>query len=408
MDFDFSVYSVSGLTKEIKTVLESSLPFVWVEGEISNFVHHSSGHMYFSLKDSDAQISCVIWRSRTSGLRFAPQSGLKVTVFGSIRVFERRGTYQIDVQKMHPAGVGELQIAFEQLKDQLGAEGLFDAAHKKPLPRFPRKIGVVTSPTGAAIRDIIHVLQRRFPGIEIILRPAAVQGEGAARDIADAIRDMNEYGDLDVLIVGRGGGSLEDLWAFNEQVVARAIFGSEIPVISAVGHEVDYTIADFVADSRAPTPSAAAEMAVPDKQQLCETVRFLLVSCYSGMTSILNSCRENLRSVTAGYGFRRPADQIAQLRQQVDDIVLFVERTTAHRMEMSRINLRQLKKNLQALHPDSILKRGYAMVTQGPENRLVQSVNQVNVEDDVNVRLADGLLEAQITGKNRKEQDDLE
>ncbi|MBN2001341.1 exodeoxyribonuclease VII large subunit [candidate division KSB1 bacterium] len=401
MDLDFSVYSVSGLTKEIKTILESSLPFVWVEGEVSNFVHHSSGHMYFSLKDSDAQISCVVWRSRAAGLLFAPQSGMKVTVFGSVRVFERRGSYQIDVQKIHPAGIGELQIAFEQLKERLRQEGMFDEEHKKPIPVFPRKIGIVTSPTGAAIRDIFHVLQRRFPGVEIILRPATVQGEDAARDIADAIKDFNDFGEVDVLIVGRGGGSLEDLWAFNEEVVARAIYSSNIPVISAVGHEVDYTIADFVADKRAPTPSAAAEIAVPDRKQIREVLRLLLFSCFSSINTILFSFREQLRIKLTSYGFRRPADAIAQYRQRLDDLLLDMQKTLDHRMEILRTSLQQIKKHLQGMHPDSILKRGYAVVTKGPDKRIVRSVDHVELEEDVNVRLADGHLDVQVKQKRK-------
>ena len=219
-----TVYSVAELTNEIKILLETSIPSIWVEGEISNFVHHSSGHMYFTLKDENAQLSSVMWRSRNSSLYFTPQNGMKVHVFGNIRVYEKRGTYQIDVVKMVPAGIGELQRAFEKLKTDLREEGLFDEQYKRPIPEYPQRIGLVTSPTGAAVEDMIDVLTRRFPSIQIVLRPALVQGEGAAEDIANAIDEMNEFGQVDVLIIGRGGGSLEDLWAFNEEAVARAIF----------------------------------------------------------------------------------------------------------------------------------------------------------------------------------------
>jgi len=261
------IYTVSELTREIKQVLETGFPCLWVEGEISNFKRHSSGHLYFTLKDENSQIRCAMWRYRANDLIFRPEDGMKVLVQGNLQVYEPGGYYQIIVQQVQPAGVGELQLAFEQLKKKLYAEGLFDEAHKKPIPIFPERIGVITSPTGAAIRDIISVITRRFPIAQIILAPVRVQGPGAKEEIVQAIQDFNEFGEVDVLIVGRGGGSLEDLWAFNEEVVARAIFTSKIPIISAVGHEIDFSISDFVADRRAPTPSAAAEMAVPDRKR---------------------------------------------------------------------------------------------------------------------------------------------
>ncbi|HFE62791.1 MAG TPA: exodeoxyribonuclease VII large subunit, partial [Caldithrix sp.] len=245
------VYTVSDLTREIKQVLESSFPRLWVEGEISNLKRHSSGHLYFTLKDSNSQLNCAMWRFRVGQLLFQPQDGMKVLVEGDVQVYERGGYYQLIVNQIQPAGIGDLQLAFEQLKKKLHAEGLFDESHKKRLPQFPERIGVVTSPTGAAIRDIVSVVSRRFPGVQLIINPVRVQGETAKEEIAQAIREFNEYGKVDVLIVGRGGGSLEDLWAFNEEVVARAIFDSKIPVISAVGHEIDYSISDFVADRRA-------------------------------------------------------------------------------------------------------------------------------------------------------------
>ena len=269
------ILSVSQLNHEIKTLLESTIPVLWIEGEISNLKLHSSGHIYFSLKDKESQISAVMWRSRSAQLFFTPQDGMKVHAFGKINVFHKRGYYQFDIIKLQPAGIGELQLAYEQLKQRLQEEGIFDEEHKRQIPEFPERIGIVTSPTGAAIQDLLNILNRRFPGLEIVLGPVKVQGEGAAQEIADAVDNFNKFGKADLLIVGRGGGSLEDLWAFNEEIVARSIFRSKIPVISAVGHEVDFTISDFVSDLRAPTPSAAAELAVPDRIDLLNHVNNL-------------------------------------------------------------------------------------------------------------------------------------
>ncbi len=252
---DRHIYTVSSLTHEIKMLLETSFPRLWVEGEISNYKAHSSGHIYFTLKDENAQIRCAMWRFKAGELLFRLEDGLKVIVEADIQVYEKSGNYQLIVQQLQPAGIGALQLAFEQLKQRLRAEGLFDEAHKKPLPTFPERVGVITSPTGAAIRDIISVVHRRFPAVQLILYPVRVQGEGAAEEIVHAIKDFNEFKEVDVLIVGRGGGSLEDLWAFNEEKVARAIYASRIPVVSAVGHEVDFSISDFVADRRAATPT---------------------------------------------------------------------------------------------------------------------------------------------------------
>ena len=266
------VYTVSSLTRHIKELLETAFPPLWVIGEISNFKPHYSGHLYFTLKDSDSQISCVMWRSRAETTSVTLLDGLKVRIFGNIRVYERGGRYQLDAYKIEEAGVGDLQARFEELKKMLFEEGLFDEKFKKPIPPYPTRVGVITSTTGAAVRDILSVFRRRSPSIEIILRGVKVQGNGAAEEIARAIRLLNSYGNIDLLIVGRGGGSLEDLWAFNEEIVARAIFDSKIPVISAVGHEIDFTIADMVSDYRAPTPSAAAELGAPADSEIIDYI----------------------------------------------------------------------------------------------------------------------------------------
>ena len=261
-------WTVSELTAQVKTALEAALPACWVIGEVSDFTHHASGHRYFTLKDESSQLSCVMFKHQARTLAFAPEPGMKLMAYGQVSVYERGGRYQFYASLLQPAGEGEMALAFEELKRRLEAEGLFDPERKRPLPSFPKAVGVVTSATGAAIRDIVQILARRAPGLQIVLRPARVQGPGAAAEIARAIADLNSHGQVDILIVGRGGGSLEDLWPFNEEIVARAIYASARPVISAVGHEVDYTIADYVADHRAPTPSAAAEIVARDHGEL--------------------------------------------------------------------------------------------------------------------------------------------
>src|SRR5436309_8977473 len=275
MTAERAVLTVSALTIELRAVLEERFPAVWVEGEISNFRLYGSGHAYFTLKDADAQVRAVLFRNRGRRIKFEPADGLHVMAFGSIEIYPQRGEYQLVIELLEPKGLGALQLAFEQLKTRLQAEGLFDQARKRELPQFPRKIGIVTSTSGAAIRDMLRVIGRRFGELHIVIAPCRVQGDGAAEEIAQGVRDLNLLGGVDVIIVGRGGGSLEDLWAFNEEAVARAIAASKAPVVSAVGHEVDYTIADFVADLRAPTPSAGAELVVREEQAIVDGLEAL-------------------------------------------------------------------------------------------------------------------------------------
>ncbi len=386
-----NIYSISEITQEIKELLELNLPTIWVQGELSNFVRHSSGHLYFSLKDAGAQLSGVMWRSRATALPFEPQNGIKLNVYGSIRVYEKRGSYQIDVLKMMPAGIGDLQLMFEALKEKLYAEGLFDESFKKSLPEFPERIGIVTSPTGAALQDILHVLNRRFPSAAKILRPTLVQGDGAATDIANAIQDFNEYGNVDVLIVGRGGGSLEDLWAFNEEVVARAIFASEIPVVSAIGHEIDYTISDFVADLRAPTPSAAAELVVPDARDILNGISFLKNRCVVAVNSKLNDARISVDRVQHRYAFRRPMDALLQKKQRVDDLYHIVQLNTQRTLSTIHEKIQLCHARIQSAHPKHILNRGYAIV-QSQSGAVVKNVSQLEPEDEIVVSLSTGSL----------------
>ncbi|MBN2410901.1 exodeoxyribonuclease VII large subunit [candidate division KSB1 bacterium] len=392
-----NIYSVSEINLEIKELLETSIPSVWVQGEISNFTHHSSGHMYFSLKDVNSQISCVMWKSRNMAMYFTPTDGMKVNVYGAIRVYEKRGTYQIDIYKMMPSGIGELQIAFEQLKARLNSEGLFDHQYKKTLPQFPETVGIVTSPTGAAIRDIKNVINRRFPAVKLILRPAKVQGEGAAQDIASAIDEFNEYKKVDVLIVGRGGGSLEDLWAFNEEIVARAVFRSEIPVVSAVGHEIDFTICDFVADLRAPTPSAAAELVVPDMSDIKNVLQSLYYTCKKNTMDGMAAYREQLNNIRTGYGFRRPLDYVYQYRQRLDELVHLSSIAVLHKVSFEKQHLNQIHHRLTDLSPESVLNRGYSICRRLTDKKLIKSSEELELNNDVVLQFYKGGAESRIT-----------
>jgi len=390
------ILTVSDVTRRIKQTLETDFPGLAVQGELSNVKLHSSGHLYFTLKDESAQIAGVMWRSRVGGLSFKPEDGMKIIATGRITVYEPRGTYQLDTGNMRPMGLGDLQAAFEQLKQKLAAEGLFDPARKKPLPEFPRRIGLITSPTGAALQDILRVLRRRFPGLEVILLPVRVQGPGSAAEIARALDDVNEYAAVDLLIVGRGGGSLEDLWAFNEEVVARAIARSRIPVISAVGHEVDFTIADFVADLRAPTPSAAAEMAVRDRHALLEILRTNWYTMQTSMLSMLESHKRNIRHLLGSYSFHRPVDLLRQYTQRLDEIERTMSTAISHRVGVSGLQLRGLRHRLDSLNPDLVLRRGYAMVRK--DGGMVTSTSLLSADDRIDLVFHDGMVHSIVTG----------
>jgi exodeoxyribonuclease VII large subunit len=365
-----AVYSVTRLTREIRQVLESALGTVVVEGEVSNFKAAASGHWYFNLKDEGAQIRCIMFRQAAQGVRFQVEDGLQVRVRGRVTVYEARGEYQIQALVLEPQGVGALQLAFEQLKAKLEAEGLFDPARKRPLPFLPRGIGIVTSPQGAAIRDMLTVLERRFPGLPVLIYPARVQGAGAAQEIAAGIAALGRLAEeqaLDVLIVGRGGGSVEDLWAFNEEAVARAIHASRVPVISAVGHEVDFTIADFVADMRAPTPSAAAELAVPNRADLLAAagaLRTQLVNRVRGWIERLRERRESLRARLSS-----PEAGVYQLQQRLDDLSGRLQTAQAVRLRQIAERVRGGRDKLLLLRPDRLMPQSRETV-RGLERRL--------------------------------------
>jgi len=369
---DETVYTVSEITRQIRRSLEEEFPLVRVEGEVSNFTAHSSGHLYFSLKDEGAQLRCVMFRSRRRRMIGPlPSNGMAVRALGQITVYERSGQYQLSVIELRPAGIGALARAFEELKHRLAEEGLFDAVHKQPIPKFPGRIGVVTSPTGAAVRDIIRIIGRRFPLARLILAPVQVQGEGAAREIALAIERMNRHRLADVLIVGRGGGSMEDLWAFNEEVVARAIFSSAIPVISAVGHEIDFTIADFVADLRAPTPSAAAELVVPDRQELAGVIAGARQRLLSAAAGRIGRQRERVVTLVRSYGLRRPADLIAGRMQRLDELERRLQLASERHVALRKRLLDSTTRHLASLDPQAVLARGYSVCRRLPDGAVV-------------------------------------
>jgi len=356
------ILSVSQLTRMVRNILAEHLPeTVHVVGQISNFKRHTSGHLYLTLKDASSEIRAVMWRSAASGLKFTPSDGLEVIATGHVDVYEPRGQYQLYIRKLEPRGVGALELAFRQLCEKLRKEGLFDARHKKPLRRYPRRIAVVTSPTGAAIRDIIQTVRRRFPCVELLVLPARVQGEGAAEQIAAAIRMLNAQADrlggIDVMIVGRGGGSLEDLWAFNEEIVARAIFASRIPIISAVGHEVDVTVADLVADVRAPTPTAAAELAVPVLDDVLADLAARAVRLGRALRAGLELSRSRLRRIEQHVLFRQPELFVRQAEQRLDEAGSRLRLAVSGRLGGLRRALHRCELVLATIRPESVLVR---------------------------------------------------
>ena len=390
------IYTVSDLTDEIRVLLEDSFSGIWIEGELSNFHHHSSGHMYFTLKDHESQIRAVMFRQQNRQLRFQPRDGLAMLLYGVLSVYERRGEYQVVVDYMEPKGLGALQLAFEQLKERLQAEGLFDDSRKRPIPMLPGRIGVITSPTGAAIRDILHVLRRRFAGVDVLIYPVTVQGDQAPPEIVDAIRELNRRGGLDVLIVARGGGSMEDLWAFNEEVVARAIAESKIPVISAVGHEVDYTIADFVADLRAPTPSAAAELVVSKKDELAQRLDDLQARMSGVIRSRLDALIMRVGGLERHLRLLNPIERIRMQRRRLIALWKDLAGWADRRLVVVNGELKAAAGKLDSLSPLAILSRGYSICMRLPGHEIVKESAELFVGDEVEVRLHRGRVQCDV------------
>lgn len=392
------VYSVGELSRGIKNLLEASYREIWVEGEISGYKVYPSGHAYFDLKDETSSIAAVLFKGFGAALKFEPQSGLLVRARGNVTAYDKTSKYQLMVKELQPAGVGPLQLAFEQLKKKLQSEGLFDAARKRPIPALPQKIGVVTSPAGAAIRDILSILKRRYANLHIIIAPVKVQGEGSREEIAQAIRDLNSgFPDIDVLLVGRGGGSIEDLWAFNEEIVARAIAGSKIPVISCVGHETDFTIADFVADLRAPTPSAAAELVVKSKEELAATIAGLERRLLQSLRIYYENLQGKFHRLVSSRPMVNPLVLLERPLQLLDQAAEGLYDASAERLRRASEKLNLQSAKLNALSPLFPLKKGYAIV-KDMKGKAVKSAAALSPGDRLALQFAEGRAEAEVVG----------
>lgn len=432
---DIPILTVSQITNAIKHLLEGAFPSIWIQGEISNCKLHTSGHLYFCLKDAYAQIAAVMFRPDTVGLKSIPKDGMQVIVKGEINVYPQSGKYQIVVKEMRPVGVGELLLKLEELKIKLNKKGWFKSDHKKPLPKFPKKIGVVTSPTGAAIQDILNILTRRFSGFHLIINPVRVQGEGAAQEIAQAIKQFNHFNLVDVMIVGRGGGSIEDLWAFNEEIVAEAVYNSHIPIISAVGHETDHCIADYVADVRAPTPSAAAEIVIAEKNHQLQHLEQAKKRVSQAVLHLIRKDRQRLNGVIkqpllqSPYGILgpwwqkadnylleldavmhrrieksrmilesrkkllhslKPTTQLQHFRQKIIQLEKGLNRALTFRLKMLQESLQRVVQGLSSIDPKNLLTKGYCILFSEKDHSAITSVRAIEKNQDVRVMLSDG------------------
>jgi len=400
-----NILTVTQLNEYVKYLIDSSpmLNRVYVRGEISNFTnHYKSGHFYFTLKDGGGLVKAVMFASAAQKLKFAPENGMKVLVSGRVSVFPRDGQYQLYCDGMEPDGIGALYVAFEQLKKRLEAEGLFAESHKKPLPKIPYKIGIVTSPTGAAIRDMINVSGRRFPMASLVLFPALVQGEGAAASIVEGIEYFNKRDDIDLIIIGRGGGSIEDLWAFNEESVAYAVYRSAKPIISAVGHETDFTISDFVADKRAPTPSAAAELAVPDSTDLRRQIGNIIGRMEILISASFEKRRQKLKQLSESKVLSSPEHIVDEKRMTLISIEKQLESAEKLILSSKKNGFVRLTAKLEALNPMSVVSRGY-VVASNEKGEVLKSVDSLRVGDNFSIRMTDGTLDASVKGKRKIE-----
>ncbi|MDD5473732.1 MAG: exodeoxyribonuclease VII large subunit [Candidatus Methanoperedens sp.] len=392
------IYTVHEFTLAVKSILTSGrFNDVWIRGEISNFTNHNSGHRYFTLKDKSSSLQCVMFKWYGKNLRFEPEHGMKVLVMGDLDVYEQRGIYQLKVRDIRPDGIGELYKAFEQLKNKLAMEGLFSPEHKKPLPKFPKKIGIATSPTGAVLHDIMTVIKRRYPA-NLLFIPTIVQGEYAAESIARSIGLLNKT-DADVIILGRGGGSIEDLWAFNEEIVALAVFNSRIPIISAVGHETDYTITDFVADVRAPTPSAAAEIAVPDRAELANHINRLGERLIENKRRSIKDVMVHISELKAGVEPRLFLERLADYMQFTDELTQRQSLNIQRLLEVKRSLLNAHAGKLDAVSPLGTLLRGYSITLKLPEETHVRSIGDVEKKDELSIIVNDGKIKCKVNDK---------
>lgn len=394
-----NIFSVSEVSRHIRNVIESNIPNLFVEGEIANFTRHSSGHIYFSLKDTRSSLRCVFFKNYNLYTNFKPKDGDKVICSGKISVFEKAGNYQLNVSRMMLSGIGDLQQKFEELKAKLEKEGLFARDHKKDIPAYPEKIGVVTSATGAALQDIRNVLNRRFP-VKIYLYPAVVQGDVAPQYIIKGIKYFNEAFPVDLLIIGRGGGSQEDLFCFNDEELARTIYGSKIPIISAVGHEIDFTISDFVADLRAPTPSAAAELAVPERSEIIGKIEAFKSTALYAMKQFIFSHRMQLHEFEKSLADYHPKSMLENMKQRLNSAVSELLHISQVNLNISRNKLDILQNELRELSPQEALKRGYAFILQ--EKKLLKSVEGIKLQDKLEIVLKDGKLKTEVVNINNE------
>jgi exodeoxyribonuclease VII large subunit len=392
-------WPVSEITRYLRELLESdtNLQDLWVQGEVSNFSRPASGHLYFTLKDAAASLRCVMWRNAAQRQRSLPRDGDAIEVHGAISIYEAGGQYQLYADLIRPAGEGALYQEFLRLKARLEAEGLFDPARKRPIPKWPRRIGIVTSPTGAALRDMLNTLRRRYPLAEVILAPTPVQGDDAPPKIVEALQALNEFVRPDVILVARGGGSIEDLWAFNDERVARAIAASQTPVITGVGHETDFTIADFTADLRAPTPTAAAELATPHRDDLRAALAELESRLARTIQGVLSNQRWELGSLHNRLLLHSPQARLRNDRQRLDDLTHRMATAAFHTMQLRQTRLSGLEQRLKALSPLAVLGRGFAVVSH-PDGQVVRSLQQVRPDDELDVRVSDGQFKARVTG----------
>ena len=385
-------YTVTAITRMIKTALEETFLDIWVEGEISGYLHHTSGHRYLTLKDENAVIKVVMWRAIGAYLKFEPKNGQKVRVRGDVTVYEKGGNYQLSAKEILPVGIGPLELAFRQLYEKLSGEGLFDEERKQPIPQYPGRIGIVTSPTGAAIRDIINIARRRNDSVELVIYPAQVQGDGAEKTIAAGIEYFNTRDDIDLIIVGRGGGSLEDLWPFNTEITVRAIAASRIPVVSAVGHEIDTTLSDLAADLRAPTPSAAAELVVWSKADFREQLQGMLSSQASELQYLVDHARLELKSLISRSVYVRPLDRVHQQQQRLDDVVRLLVFGGKMRLAEHRNALSLVVSRLDDLSPLKVLVRGYSVSRRLPDRKVLKSGKEIQAGDQMETILAQGRI----------------
>lgn len=397
---DRKVFTVLQVNQYIKFLFEKdyALRSLLVKGEISNFKNHSSGHLYFTLKDSQSTINCVMFKTAAAQLKFKLENGIQVVIGGRVSLYEKTGQYQIYADTIEPAGKGALYLAYEQLKEKLFNEGLFDEAHKKPIPKYPNTVGIITSGTGAAVRDIINISKRRNPNVELIVLPVLVQGSGAAADIAQAIALMNQYAKVDVIILGRGGGSIEDLWAFNEETTARAVYNSKIPIISAVGHEVDYTITDFVADLRASTPSAAAELAITQFSEIKTNIASNKQRLNTVIANRMAMYRYRLNTYNKRITLKAPIQQVYELQIYVEKLQRSMDRNVMRKLQYSKIRLNHVAQRLKSVSPQILLDKGYA-IAYNQSGQAINSIETINQHDTLNIQLKDGYIIANVQAK---------